>query len=101
METTHQILEKLATIEKMLAEQALAVKSIFTFQEACLFLNVSTSHLYKLTSGMQIPHFCPNGKILYFKKEELENWMLQNRRFTKSEIAEKAAAYVTLNRRRA
>ena len=38
------------------------------------FLNLSKSYLYKLTSGNLIPHYKPQGKMLYFEKAEL-NWL--------------------------
>ena len=47
-------------------------KNVLSFDEASKFLNLSKSYLYKLTSGGQIPHYKPQGKILYFDKEELE-----------------------------
>jgi len=60
-------------------EQSLfIVKSILSFDEASEFLNLSKSYLYKLTSSGQIPHYKPQGKMLYFEKSELENWLRQN-----------------------
>ncbi|WP_332912625.1 helix-turn-helix domain-containing protein [Algoriphagus boritolerans] len=37
-------------------------KTVLNFNEACKYLDVSPSHLYKLTSTKHIPHFCPQGK---------------------------------------
>jgi excisionase family DNA binding protein len=34
--------------------------------------------LYKLTSGKEIPHYKPRGKMIYFAKEDLDEWLLQN-----------------------
>ena len=51
-------------------------KNIFSFDEASKFLNLSKSYLYKLTSGNLIPHYKPQGKMLYFEKEELEAWVM-------------------------
>lgn len=73
------IIDRLGNIEKMLTEQALAKKEVLNFNEAALFLDLSRSHLYKLTSQKQIPHFCPQGKRLYFKREDLQNWLLRNK----------------------
>ena len=44
-----------------------------SFSEAAEYLDVSKSHLYKLTSQAKIPHFKPN-KRLYFYKIELTEW---------------------------
>lgn len=70
---------RLENIERMLTEQSLSTKEILNFNEAALFLDISHSHLYKLTSQRQIPHFCPQGKRLYFKRDELQEWLLRNR----------------------
>ena len=53
-------------------------KNVLSFEEASRFLNLSKSYLYKLTSGNLIPHYKPQGKMLYFEKTELEAWLRQN-----------------------
>lgn len=61
-------------------------KEILTFEEACIYLGRSKSFLYKLTSMRLIPHYVPNGKVIYFKRLELDEWILRNRRKTRNEI---------------
>lgn len=80
------ILEKLSEIANKLDEQNLLQKTVLNFNEACKYLDVSPSHLYKLTSTRQVPHFCPQGKKLYFNRTELEEWLQRNRQSTTSEI---------------
>ena len=79
MNTDNLILDKLTEIANKLDEQNLLQKTTLNFNEACKYLDVSPSHLYKLTSTKQIPHFCPQGKKLYFKREELDAWLQRNR----------------------
>jgi len=79
MANENLILDKLTEIANKLDEQNLLQKSTLNFNEACKYLDVSPSHLYKLTSTKQIPHFCPQGKKLYFKREELDAWLQRNR----------------------
>jgi excisionase family DNA binding protein len=86
MANEHLILEKLNEIAVKLTEQTLLQKSMLNFHEACAFIDVSPSHLYKLTSTRQIPHFCPQGKKLYFNRAELEKWLQRNRQATQEEI---------------
>ena len=43
-------------------------KKVLSFDEASKFLNLSKSYLYKLTSGNLIPHYKPQGKMLYCKR---------------------------------
>lgn len=68
--------ERLDRIERILTHK----KKILTFEEACEYMGVSRSFLYKLTSRRQIPHSKPNGKMIFFEKSELNKWLLQNRR---------------------
>ncbi|TKK71451.1 helix-turn-helix domain-containing protein [Ilyomonas limi] len=47
-------------------------KEILTFEEACIYLGRSASSMYKLTSARLIPHYVPTGKLIYFKRTELD-----------------------------
>jgi excisionase family DNA binding protein len=88
------ILERLESIERKLDELAVANKDVLNLKEAARYLNVSCSHLYKLTYSKQIPHYKPRGKQVYFEKRELDKWLLQNRQTTKAEIEQAAIDYV-------
>ncbi|MBC5614556.1 helix-turn-helix domain-containing protein [Bacteroides sp. NSJ-2] len=78
------VLKKVEPVESLPERVALlentiyTTKKVFTFQEACMYIGVSESLLYKLTSGKEIPHYKPRGKMLYFAKEELDEWLLRN-----------------------
>lgn len=72
---------------------ALGQKNVLNFNEACLFCGLSKSHMYKLTSNRQVPHYKPANKLVYFERVELEKWLLQNRVTTTSEIDQAAAKY--------
>jgi excisionase family DNA binding protein len=50
-----------------------------TFDEACDYTGISRSYLYKLTAKGKIPHSKPNGKLLFFEKTQLVEWLLQNK----------------------
>ena len=84
---------RVSELEKML----FLTKNVLSFDEASMFLNLSKSYLYKLTSGNLIPHYKPQGKMLYFEKSELETWLRQNPIKTKVQIEQEAQSY-TLNR---
>lgn len=58
--------------------QLIAKKEILNFKEAIIYLGVSKSLLYKITSKRKITFSKPNGGKIYFKKIDLDNWMLQN-----------------------
>lgn len=95
----NEILEKINLIENMLNEQQFKQKAILSFQEATKFLNVSSSYLYKLTSQHEIPHFKPRGKMLYFDRQEIESWLMQNKVKTKQEIEQAANDYCLCGKR--
>ena len=88
------IIKKLDKIETMLKEQSLLKKDVLNLSETCRYLDMSASHLYKMTSKKQIPHFCPQGKKLYFKRSELDNWLLRNRKESIDEIETMASNYL-------
>ncbi len=88
-----QVLQKLEQLEKLIVNQSILQKPVLNFQEASHYLEVSESHLYKLTSKRAIPHFCPNGKKLYFKRDELNEWLLRNKQLSVAEIELKPQQY--------
>lgn len=89
-----KVLEKLESIEKMLIEQNLLKKEVLNFNETAIYLEVSHSHLYKLTSTATIPSYKPNGKKLYFNRKEIDSWLLSNKQPSHDEIETKAANYL-------
>jgi excisionase family DNA binding protein len=97
---TNGILLKLENIELMLQQLNLLKKDVLNLNEARAYLNISASHLYKLTSQKQIPHFCPQGKKLYFKRTELDEWLLRNRQDSIDEIETRAANFLLTHKRK-
>lgn len=89
-----EILKRLEIIEKHVLEQNLILKQVLNFAEAAKYLELSHSHLYKLTSAGNIPFYKPNGKKLYFNRVELDEWLLRNRNNTQDEIEQQAADYL-------
>ena len=70
------ILERLDRLERLM----IANKEVLTFDEACDYTGISRSYLYKLTAAGQIPHSKPNGKMIFFEREKIVRWLLQNQR---------------------
>jgi excisionase family DNA binding protein len=89
-----EILKRLDKIERLIESQNLVQKDVLNFNEACAYLELSQSHLYKLTSTRQIPHFCPQGKKLYFNRHELDAWLQRNRQSTTEEVEKQATNYI-------
>lgn len=90
-----EIEKRLINIENLLQSQ----KNVLTFDEAAQYTGLGKSHLYKLTSTGVVPHSKPRGKMVYFDRVELENWLRENRIKTVSEIENEAATYVTRNQK--
>lgn len=90
-----EIREQLNRLESGLLLQ----KNILTFDEVCRYTGLSKSYLYKLTSTGRIPHYKPNGKMLYFEREAVEAWLLQNPVKTAQEIEQDAINYVSLKKK--
>jgi excisionase family DNA binding protein len=95
MEIQSVVLDKLEQLEKLITTSNLLQKPVLNFQEASQYLEISPSHLYKLTSKRAVPHFCPNGKKLYFKREELDQWLLRNKKLSTDEVEEKTESYLS------
>jgi len=68
------------------------------FDEVAAYTGLSKSYLYKLTSSGGIPCFKPHGKHIYFNKQEVDQWLMQNRRATNVELESQAATFVTLQK---
>lgn len=85
-------------IDRLSAITAIGTKDVLDLEETALFTGLSVGHLYRLTSNRLIPHFKKSRK-LYFKKSDLENWMLERRVQTEKDIQERAATYSAINHR--
>ena len=90
--TLNDVINKL----DILTNAVLSNKSTLSLEECAAYINVSVSHLYKLTSTQQIPHYKPRGKMVYFDRAEIDNWLRQNRVATASEIEQKAANHLVM-----
>lgn len=77
----------------------LGAKNVLTLDEVALVTGLSKGHIYRLTSTHGIPHYKPNGRNLYFNKNEVEEWLLRNRVDTIEEINNRATTYVATHKR--
>ncbi|RHR58323.1 helix-turn-helix domain-containing protein [Parabacteroides sp. AF17-28] len=80
-----------------LEQMLFLTKNVLSFDEASKFLNLSKSYLYKLTSGNLIPHYKPQGKMLFFERADLEAWLRQNPIKTQAQIEQEAQKYILSN----
>ena len=54
-------------------------KEVLTVEEASRFMDIARSSLYKMTSDRSIPFYRPNGKMIYFEKADILEWIRKNR----------------------
>lgn len=80
------IQKQLKEIIALLTKQNLLEKEFFTLEEAALYLGQSKSSLYKLTSKKEIPFYVPGGKMIYFRRSELESWIVDSKVDTVDEL---------------
>lgn len=86
--------EETKQLSDQLAEKIIfTTKEVLTAQETARYMGISMSYLYKLTMRKQIPHYKPMGKVCYFNRNEVEQWLLSNRVSTDQELNNKALSY--------
>lgn len=85
---TPKMENQLDEIKQYMTQQVISKKEILTLSEAAIYAGISKSYVYKLTSARQIPFYRPATKLIFFKRTELDAWLLQNRLATKMEMAE-------------
>lgn len=93
------IMDKLNSIEDLLKtllkndKVEVPVTEILNLNQAAEHLSITKSTLYKKTSERSIPHF-KQGKRLYFKRNELDTWLTEQKVKTISELEREANDYI-------
>jgi excisionase family DNA binding protein len=98
------ILEKLDRIERAIEKlnttgPVSAANTPMDIKDLAVYLKMSVSAIYKLTSSSEIPHY-KSGKRLYFKKEDINEWIFSRRIKTNDDIEKEAMEYIRRNPRR-
>ncbi len=94
MNDVKKIMSEVKEVKSLIYNQGILKKEVLNFREACRYIDISASHLYKLTSQKRIPHFCPEGKRLFFNRLELNQWLQRNRQLSTAEIEQQASDYL-------
>ena len=69
-------------------------KDLMKIEEASEFLGLSKSYIYKKTMTGEIPFYRPLGKVLYFEKTALVDWIRSHPSMPKQELATAVSQYV-------
>ncbi len=68
------VYNKLDRIEKIITS-FLYKKKFLTIEETALYLDYSVAYIYKLTHLGTLPFYRPNGKKIFFRRTELDEWI--------------------------
>lgn len=85
----------LKMLADMISENIIGTtKEVLTSDEVARYLGVSKSCIYKWTMNRQIPHYkSPTGKMCFFNRKEIEEWMQTYKVETTEKLEEKAETY--------
>lgn len=72
------------------------VPEIMNVKEVASYLSIKPSAVYQYASTRVIPHY-KRGKRLYFQKNEINNWVFENKRLTNKDIEKMADEYLLKN----
>ena len=86
MEELQEIKKELQVIKDLLANNS---KKVLNLNELAEYIGFSKSYVYKLTSQNLIPHSKPNGKAVFFDRDEIDKWLLNNSTITHQEAKRK------------
>lgn len=98
-------LEELIDSYERLEKLLYTTKEFLTVDETAAYLGLSKSRVYKLAENKEVPTYKPNGKNLFFAREELNDWIRRGKVHSMAEIEAKAqlaaSTYMMNNRRMA
>lgn len=87
----NEVLQQLQELKQL---AVLGAKNVLNMDDVCMLAGFSKSHLYKLVWSKKIPYYkSEGGKMTYFNKQEIENWLLAYRVPTGAELEQKAIAH--------
>lgn len=86
MET--KILDQLQELKQL---ALLGAKNVLTVEDLSLLTGLSKSHIYKLVCSKRIPYYKNSGgKLTFFRKAEIEDWLCAFRVPTADETEQQA-----------
>lgn len=89
MENNEIIIHKLNRIEKHI----FGLKAILNVEELSDYTGFKKSYIYKLVHTNAIPFSKPSGKILFFERKKIDEWLLKNSHKSNDEIQQEAIEF--------
>ncbi|MDM1445885.1 helix-turn-helix domain-containing protein [Myroides odoratimimus] len=96
----NQIIHQQRELKEAIGLNMIQQKEMLNVQELSDYIGMSTSSIYKLVYNNKIPNYKPNGKILYFDREEINTWLRQNKSQSITQIQQQALDYSLKNRKK-
>ena len=84
-----ETVEHLARIEEKLDKIFIAQKEVWTLDDLVLITGKPKPTLYEKVRKRELPSY-KQGKDLYFRKEDVHEWLLKNRRDSIEELQHRA-----------
>lgn len=82
-----------------LQKSLFAYKRVMTLPELASYIGMSEGYLHKLTAKNLIPHYQPLGKIIYFDRIEIDEWIFKSRVTDRKDIERKANSLILRRKR--
>ncbi len=93
----NEIIERLDAMQQAINQTQsfalLAAKAMLNINDVALLTGLSKAHVYRLTCNHVLPYYKPNGKQIYFKRQDVEMWMQTNRVNSVGDAEAMAARY--------
>ena len=74
------------------------IRGFANTEEASLYLSLSVHYIRRLAREKMLPSYKSNRKCIYFKIEDLDDYLFNNKRISNKKIMEKATKYLFNNK---
>ena len=77
--TTDVLLGAILNELEQLPDKLKPPREIMDLDEFCQYTGTSKRYSYRLTSENRVPHYKLNGKKIFFKRSEVDQWLTTSR----------------------
>lgn len=81
----------LAALDEVKRNTLLAAKKVLNVDDVVTLTGMTKAYIYTLTSKRELPFYKPNGRLIFFNRDEIEAWMMRGKVTPDSETEEAAA----------
>jgi excisionase family DNA binding protein len=93
------IQNEIIEIKELLLALNIQQKEFLTVEDATVYLQLSKSCLFKMTSKREVPFYKPGGKKIYFKKSEIDEWITNSKIESIIDIETEVESYLSRNKK--